>query len=77
MSHRLVQEKERIDNLPAVDPNELAYPPQEDIKRDQLADFLPPVDVALKIYRIDTVDVRENTFTCVFSVLLDWEDPSL
>ena len=43
----------------------------------KLANFLPPVDVAIKIYRVDAVDVLHNTFTVVFSVLLDWEDPSL
>ena len=50
------------------------------LQRDRgvkLANFLPPVDVAVKIYRVDAVDVLHNTFTVVFSVLLDWEDPSL
>jgi len=35
------------------------------------------VDVTLKIYRVEDVDVRNNTFSSVFNVMLDWEDPSV
>ena len=45
--------------------------------RNKIAQYLPPVDVAVKINRIDGVDVRDNTFSSVFTVLLDWEDPSV
>ena len=46
-------------------------------KRKNVSLYLPPVDVALKIYRVEAVDVRNNTFATVFTVLLDWEDPSV
>ena len=45
--------------------------------RNKIAQYLPPVDVAVKINRIDGVNVRDNTFASVFTVLLDWEDPSV
>ena len=52
-------------------------PSDPGFERNQVSHFLPPVDVALKIYRVEAVNVRENTFSSVFTVLLDWEDPSL
>ena len=45
--------------------------------RDKIEHFLPPIDVALKIYLVDAVNVRDNTFESCFTVMLDWEDPSL
>ena len=66
----MVREKKRCETVPTVD-DEM---PSE---RNKVQQFLPPVDVALKIYRVDGVNVRDNTFSSVFSVLLDWEDPSL
>ena len=42
-----------------------------------LAKYLPPIDVSVKIYAIYDVDVPNNSFECTFNVMLDWEDPSL
>lgn len=40
-------------------------------------DFLPPVDIAIKVYRVDGLDMSRNEFSAEFVVMLDWEDPSL
>ena len=45
--------------------------------RNKIEHYLPPIDVALKIYLVDAVSVRDNTFESMFTVMLDWEDPSL
>ena len=34
--------------------------------RNKLSRFLPPVDAAVKIYRISDVDIVQNTFQCMF-----------
>merc|ERR1719174_3253542 len=39
-----------------------------------LAKYLPPIDVSVKIYAIYAVDVPNNCFECTFNVMLDWED---
>ena len=59
---RCAEEKTHHDDLPV---------------RNRVEQYLPPVDVAFKIYLVDAVSVRDNTFMSVFNVLLDWEDPSL
>ena len=62
-----MREKNRIADINGSMPN----------SRNKIAQYLPPVDVAVKINRIDGVNVRDNTFASVFTVLLDWEDPSV
>ena len=42
-----------------------------------LADYLPPIDVSVKIYAIYDINVPHNSFECTFNLMLDWEDPSL
>ena len=63
--------------VPGVDRSQTVLDPRWDPENFTLENFLPPVDVAMKIYSIDAVNVLQNTFTGVFGVLLDWEDPSL
>jgi len=45
--------------------------------RNRIEQYLPPIDVVMKVYLIDAVSVRDNTFMASFTVMLDWEDPSL
>ena len=42
-----------------------------------LRDYLPPIDIAIKVHRICNLDFQQNTFSATFSVMLDWEDPSV
>ena len=49
------------------------------LKRQESLDqrLFPDVEVAIKIYKIANVDVMRGTYDCVFSVMLDWVDPTI
>ena len=39
--------------------------------------YLPPIDIAVKIYTIYDICLEKRSFESVFNVMLYWEDPSL
>ena len=40
-------------------------------------DYLPPIDVSVVIHEINDVNLKTNDFFASFTLMLDWEDPSL
>ena len=56
--------------------NQKKEEPEADLEID-LANYLPPIDVSVKIYAIYDINVPNNSFECTFNAMLDWEDPSL
>ena len=50
---------------------------QSELTKLDLRDYLPPIDIAIKVHRVCNLNFQENTFAATFSVMLDWEDPSV
>ena len=49
----------------------------EFLQGETLKAYLPPIDIAVKIYSICDISLENRSFQSVFTVMLRWEDPSL